>query len=181
MGYRDISTDNYIVLDPMEQAKPFDDYSPAIRTAEYMTGLKAILHMVENQCHLSPGTMSIDERTGAVTATQVISQDRTTYNTCAAIQAQGVTQGLLDVIAAMDVLCTMYGLAPAGTLEPAVSYGDSVFEDTQQEFARRLQMVQAGVLKPEKLLSWYFSVDEDTAEQEYLAERGQTADYFGGM
>lgn len=42
-------------------------------------------------------------------------------------------------------------------------------------------MVQAGVLKPEKLLSWYFSVDEDTAEQEYLAERGQTADYFGGM
>lgn len=181
MGYRDISTDNYIVLDPMEQAKPFDDYSPAIRTAEYMTGLKAILHMVENQCHLSPGTMSIDERTGAVTATQVISQDRTTYNTCAAIQAQGVTQGLLDVIAAMDVLCTMYGLAPAGTLEPSVSYGDSVFEDTQQEFARRLQMVQAGVLKPEKLLSWYFSVDEDTAEQEYLAERGQTADYFGGV
>ena len=146
-----------------------------------MTGLKAILHMVENQCHLSPGTMSIDERTGAVTATQVISQDRTTYNTCAAIQAQGVTQGLLDVIAAMDVLCTMYGLAPAGTLEPSVSYGDSVFEDTQQEFARRLQMVQAGVLKPEKLLSWYFSVDEDTAEQEYLAERGQTADYFGGV
>ena len=179
-GYQDITPDNYIVLDPMEQAKPFDDYSPAIRTAEYMTGLKAILHMVENQCHLSPGTMALDERTGAVTATQVISQDRTTYNTCSAIQQQGVTQGLLDVITAMDVLCTMYNLAPADTLEPAVSYGDSIFEDTQQEFARRLQMVQAGVLRPGKLLAWYFSVDEKTAEEEYLAEQPQGIDYFGG-
>ncbi len=180
IGYRDISTDDYIVLDPMEQAKPFDDYSPAIRTAEYMTGLKAILHMVENQCHLSPGTMAIDERTGAVTATQVISQDRTTYNTCSAIQQQGVTQGLLDVIEAMDALCHLDGLAPSGSLEPSITYGDSIFEDTQQEFARRLQMVQAGVLKPEKLLEWYFSVDEETAEKEYLAEQTQAVDYFGG-
>lgn len=180
-GYRDISADNYIVLDPMDQAKPFDDYSPALRTAEYMTGLKAILYMVENQCHLSPGTMALDERTGTVTATQVISQDRTTYNTCSAIQTQGVTQGLLDVIAAMDVLCTMYGLAPVEKLEPTVSYGDSIFEDTQQEFARRLQMVQAGVLRPGKLLEWYFSVDQKTAESEYLAEQGQEPDYFGGV
>lgn len=57
-----------------------------------MTGLKAILHMVENQCHLSPGTLAIDERTGAVTATQIISQDRTTYNTCTAIQQQGTVR-----------------------------------------------------------------------------------------
>ena len=61
--YFDPTSDVYI-LDPAEQAKPFQDYSPALRTAEYMTGLKAILHIVENQCHLSPGTMAIDERTG---------------------------------------------------------------------------------------------------------------------
>lgn len=177
--YKDPTADVYI-LDPAEQSKPFQDYSPAIRTAEYMTGLKAILHMIENQCHLSPGTLAIDERTGAITATQIISQDRTTYNTCSAIQQQGVTQGLLDVIYAMDIMCHLYSLAPAGELVPAVTYGDGIFEDTQQEFSRRMQMVQAEILKPEQLLAWYFGVDVETAQQEYLAEQTETVDLFGG-
>ena len=177
--YFDPTSDVYI-LDPAEQAKPFQDYSPALRTAEYMTGLKAILHMVENQCHLSPGTMAIDERTGAVTATQVISQDRTTYNTCSAIQQQGVTQGLLDVVYAMDKMSYLYNLAPAGELTPAVTYGDGIFEDTQQEFSRRMQMVQADILKPEQLLAWYFGVDVETAQKEYLAEQTEAVDLFGG-
>lgn len=177
--YFDPTSDVYI-LDPAEQAKPFQDYSPALRTAEYMTGLKAILHIVENQCHLSPGTMAIDERTGTVTATQVISQDRTTYNTCSAIQQQGVTQGLLDVITAMNAMCELYQLAPAGELVPAVTYGDGVFEDTQQEFSRRIQMVQADILKPEQLLAWYFGVDVETAQAEYLKDQANTVDLFGG-
>lgn len=177
--YFDPTSDVYI-LDPAEQAKPFQDYSPALRTAEYMTGLKAILHIVENQCHLSPGTMAIDERTGTVTATQVISQDRTTYNTCSAIQQQGVTQGLLDVITAMNAMCELYQLAPAGELVPAVTYGDGVFEDTQQEFSRRMQMVQADILKPEQLLAWYFGVDVETAQAEYLKEQTNAVDLFGG-
>lgn len=163
-GYRDISPDNYIVLDPMEQSKPFDDYSPQLRTEEYLTGLKIILHMVENQCHLSPGTLCLDARTGALTATEVISQDRTTYSTCAAIQ-QSATLALLDVIEAMDVLAALYRLCPAGKLSPAISFGDSVFEDTQQEFTRRMEMARAGILRPEKLLEWYFDVDEDTAKK----------------
>lgn len=179
ISYRDPSADVYI-LDPTEERQPFQDYSPNIRTAEYMTGLKAILHMVENQCHLSPGTLTIDERTGAVTATQIISQDRTTYNTCTAIQQQGITQGLLDVIYAMDIMCHLYNLAPAGELTPAVTYGDGIFEDTQQEFSRRMQMVQAGILKPEQLLAWYFGVDVETAQLEYLAEQTETVDLFGG-
>lgn len=161
-GYRDISPDNYIVLDPMEQAKPFDDYSPQLRTEEYLTGLQVILRMVENQCHLSPGTLSLDARTGALTATEVISQDRTTYRTCAAIQ-EALSLALEDVIAAMDVLCSLYHLCPAGRISPALSFGDSVFEDTQAEFSRRMEMVKHGILRPEKLLEWYFDVDEATA------------------
>lgn len=47
----------------MEQSKPFDDYSPQLRTAEYLTGLKLILHMVKT-VHALPGTLSLDARTG---------------------------------------------------------------------------------------------------------------------
>ena len=181
LGYKDMTTDTYIVLDPEEQSKPFDDYSPAMRTAGYLDGLKLILRMVENQCHLSPGTFAIDERTGAITATQVISEDRTTYNTCSTLQNDGIKQGLIDVIDACDALCDLYSLAPIGEVETSITFGDSIFEDTAQEFSRRYQMVQGGYLKPEKLLGWYFHVDDETAAAEYLADQSQTVDLFGGM
>ncbi len=183
LTYSDISTDAYIVVDPDEQNKPFDDYTPQIRSEDYRKGLKTTLAMIENQCCLSPGTLAIDDRTGAVTATQVISDDRTTYNTCNAIQQQGILPGMLDLIEACNVLGDLYGLAPTGEIEPAVSFGDSVFEDTAQEYSRRFAMAQAGYLKPEKLISWYFGVDEDTALSEYIPKaenNDEFVDLLGG-
>lgn len=177
--YKDMTTDTYLIIDTDEQRKPFDDYTPAIRSAEYLTGLKTVMAIIENQCYLSPGTLAIDDRTGAVTATQIISNDRTTYNTCNAIQKQGMEQGILDTIYACDVLADLYGLAPSGTITPSVGFGDSVFEDTNQEYARQLQMVQAGILRPEKLLAWYYHVDDDTAKREYLQDNTSDADPFG--
>lgn len=177
LTYSDISTDNYIVVDPNEQAKPFDDYTPQIRSEDYLKGLKTTLAMIENQCYLSPGTLAIDDRTGAVTATQVISDDRTTYNTCNAIQQQGMEQGILDALTACNVLADLYELAPAGEFNPSVTFGDSVFEDTAQEFSRQLSLVQGGYLKPEVLLSWYFHCDEETAVQKYLASQSSNNDF----
>lgn len=178
LTYRDMTTDTYLVIDPDEQAKPFDDYTPTIRSQDYLTGLKTILSIIENQCYLSPGTLAIDERTGAVTATQVISNDRTTYNTCNAVQQQGIEEGLLDAIRACDVLADLYELAPAGSISPSVSFGDSVFEDTAQEFSRQFSLVQGGYLKPEILLAWYYHCDEETAVEKYLASQDDT-DPFG--
>lgn len=43
-------------------------------------------------------------------------------------------------------------------------FGDSVFEDTGTEFSRRFQMVQAGMLRPELLNSWYFGVPLEKAK-----------------
>ncbi len=173
LGYQDLTADTYLVLDPMEQQKPFDDYSPVMRTEAYLTGLKALLHLLENQCHLSPGALALDAGSdGPVTATEVVSRDRTTYHTCAAVQEQGLRPGLMDLIRAMDALCDLYDLAPQGDYQAVISFGDSVFEDTGTEFARRLRMVEQGVLKPEKLLSWYFHVSEDQAEQAYLRKGG---------
>ena len=41
-------------------------------------------------------------------------------------------------------------------------------------------MVQADILKPEQLLAWYFGVDVETAQKEYLAEQAEPVDLFGG-
>lgn len=170
-GWQDMAPDTYLILDPMEQQKPFDDYSPVMRTEEYLTGIKAMLHLIENQCHLSPGTLSLDTAAGNLTATEVVSRDRTTYNTCRAVQEQGLRQGLMDLVEAMDALCDLYGLSPTGAVEVNISFGDSVFEDVQQEFDRRLRLVEAGCMKPQRLIEWYLHLDEESARKE-LPEKG---------
>lgn len=158
--YLDPATDTYI-LDPAEEHSPFQDYSPEIRTEQYLSGLKTILHIIENQCHLSPGSLSIDQRTGAMTATEVISQDKTTYNTCAAIQNRGLTPGLLAVMDAMEDLADLYGMAPAGDTQKAIVYGDGIFEDTQKEFERRMEMAREGVIGKDAVREWYFGKGEE--------------------
>lgn len=160
-NYLDPTTDTYI-LDPQEEHSPFQDYSPEIRTEQYLSGLKTILHIIENQCHLSPGSLSIDQRTGAMTATEVISQDKTTYNTCAAIQNRGLTPGLLAVMDAMEDLADLYGMAPAGDTQKAIVYGDGIFEDTQKEFERRMEMAREGVIGKEAVREWYFGKEDNT-------------------
>ena len=159
-NYLDPTTDTYI-LDPQEEHSPFQDYSPEIRTEQYLSGLKTILHIIENQCHLSPGSLSIDQRTGAMTATEVISQDKTTYNTCAAIQNRGLTPGLLAVMDAMEDLADLYGMAPAGDTQKAIVYGDGIFEDTQKEFERRMEMAREGVIGKDAVREWYFGKGEE--------------------
>ena len=75
---------------------------------------------------------------------------------------------------AMDALADLYGLCAPGDWEAAIRFGDSVFEDTGAEFDRLFRLTEAGILKPEKLLGWYFGVDEDRAAQEYLGKGGNT-------
>ena len=106
----------------------------------------------------------MDDRTGAMTATQVISQDRTTYHTCAAIEQHGLTPAIRQLSDAVEALGDLYGLLPDGEVTVTVSYGDGVFEDTQQEFGRRMEMLEKGVIGADEVRKWYFGVS-DTAAQ----------------
>lgn len=160
--FRQLSPDFMIAMD-MPDKGPWGDYTPAIRIEEYRKTLETLLRVLEMQTGLSQGTFSIEPRSGLVTATQVISDDRTTYNTVAAVQTRGLAAGLRDALYWFDAYASLYGLAPAGAFEPSVSFGDSIFEDTGTEFARRLSLANAGYLRPELLNAWYFGVDEDTA------------------
>lgn len=63
--------------------------------------------------------------------------------------------------------------------EVSCTFGDGVLEDTDKEFQRRLQMVQARVLKPELLLSWYFGCEEAEALQ-MLPEQQDAGGLFDG-
>lgn len=174
----DIAADEYIVLNLIGtdlKPKPFDDYTPEMRVEAYQKAVDIQLRLIEMQCGFSSGTFTFDIRTGKMTATQIISDDRDTYNTIKAIQDGGMAQGLRDLVYIYDVYATLYNLAPNGDIEPSVSFGDSIFEDTSVEFSRRKQLVDSGYLKPEKIIAWYFGISDEEAQKDYMPKM-QTPD-----
>jgi len=172
---KDVTGDYFLSLDMDRSEKPWDDYTPELRVEQYQRMLDTQLRLLEVQAGFSPGTFQIDVKTGKVTATQVISEDKTTYNTVKAVQDRGLKDGLLDVLYWFDIYASLYGLAPAGKAEPAATFGDSIFEDTGVEFARRKQLTDSNILKPELLLSWYFGVSEEEAAQMMPAKQEELA------
>ncbi len=138
-------------------------YAPQIREDAHKAAINTELRLYEVQIGVSSGTFSFDAQKGLVTATQVLSEDKTTYNTVAQIQRQlkSTLQSLSKITAN---LARFYGFDVAEG-EPAIEFGDSVFEDTGTEFARRFQMVQAGLLKPEEFNAWYFGVPLEKARE----------------
>ncbi len=138
-------------------------YAPPIRETEQKAAINTELRLYEVQIGVSSGTFSFDTRKGMVTATQVLSEDKSTSNTVAQIQRQlrPVLVALAKVIAA---LADFYGLRCIDG-DCAIDFGDSIFEDTGTEFARRLQLVEHGMLKPEDFNAWYFGVPLQKAKE----------------
>ncbi len=168
---RDLTTDVYLVLDMgVNPTEPFKDYTPEMRVEAYQKAINIQLRLIEMQCGFSTGTFTFDVRTGKATATQIISEDKETYNTVKTIQNSGLMQPLKDLVYIYDIYASLYNLAPSGAIEPTVTFGDGIFEDTATEFARRKQLVDAGYLKPEKFISWYFGVSEEEALANYIPE-----------
>lgn len=145
--FRELASDYYMTID-MPVDKPWADYTPELRGEHYKSIFDTQLRILEMQTGFSQGTFNIDIQTGRVTATQVISDDRTTYNTVKAVQDRGMTSGLIDALYWFDVYSTLYRLAPAGAFEPSVTYGDSIFEDTGVEYSRRKAMADSKYIRP---------------------------------
>ncbi len=149
-------------------------FAPQIREEAHKAAINTELRLYEVQIGVSSGTFNFDSQKGLVTATQVLSEDRTTYNTVAQLQRQ-LRPALVSLAGITANLARFYGYDVVDG-EPAVEFGDSVFEDTGTEFNRRFQMVQAGLLKPEEFNAWYFGVPIEKA-REMLPEM---TDVFGG-
>lgn len=182
LEYSELATKFYIVLNgnPDQIKEPYKDYTPEMRIEEYQQAINIVIRLIEMLCGFSAGTFTFDIRTGKMTATQVISEDKDTYNTIKAIQESGMQQGIKDLIYLYDVYATLYNLAPAGKIEPSVTFGDSIFEDTAVEFSRRKQMVDSNLLKGEKFVGWYFGISDEEAREEYMPEAKSPDDILFG-
>lgn len=165
-GKEGIPDDYFVIVDPngMDTVdKQIMTYAPQIREEAHKAAINTELRLYEVQIGVSCGTFTFDSAKGLVTATQVLSEDRTTFNTVAQLQRQ--LRPVLEAVAEITAnLARFYGFNVVDG-KPAIEFGDSVFEDTGTEFSRRFQMVQAGLLKPEEFNAWYFGVTLDKARE----------------
>lgn len=171
------TSDQFLVLDFGNAAMaPFSDYTPEIRITAYQAALNIQLRLLESQCGLSAETFSFDLRSGqSLTATEVLSNDRNTYNTIKAIQESGIRGALLDLMEIFSIYASLYRLAPLGKIIPTVDFGDSVFEDTGVEFARRKSLADSGYIKKEDMTAWYFGISEEKARELLPSDEGGIA------
>lgn len=174
----------YVLVDSAGQlndgrTKPFDDYSPTMRVEEYGKALALLLRDIERKTGFSPGTFSVDDRRGGVTAREVISSDMETYQTVKSLQERALRPALVDLAYAIDTLDRIHGIAEGPEPEFSIAFGDSIFEDTESEFNRRLLLANAGYLEPAQLIAWYFGCSEERA-REMIPQATETIDIFAG-
>lgn len=138
-------------------------FSPAIRDTALFNGFDKLLRRIEFNCSLAYGTLS-DPQNVDKTAEEIRSSKQRSYSAVCAIQKQ-LEGALRHLVWIMDFYATLYKLCPRGEYELTVAWGDGVLQDTDKEYARRRELADAGYLKPEKLVAWYFGVSEEEAAE----------------
>ncbi len=141
----------------------FEDWTPTIREDAIINGLNAILRRLEFAAGLAYGTLS-DIRDTDKTAEEIRASKQRSYSLICDIQASLKT-ALTDLAEAMDALCDLYELCPAGRYDISFEFNDGVAADRRAEFEEKLRLVEMGVMKPWELRMWYFGEDEPAARK----------------
>lgn len=152
----------------------YNIFSPDIRDSSQFNYFNRILQRIEFNCGLAYGTLS-DPQTVEKTAEEIRTSKQRSYSQVSAIQ-KNLESAINDLFYAVSVYAKIGGIA-LDNAEITCTWGDSVLEDTDKEFQRRLQMVSAGLLTKEKFISWYFHCGESQASA-YIP---QVDALFGGM
>lgn len=140
----------------------FEDWSPNLREQNILNGLDAILIKIEDTCGLARGTFS-NPQTEAKTATELKILRQRSYATVADSQ-KALKKALDDLVAAMDIWCTLYNLAPKGKYETSFEFDDSIITDRQVEFVEKQQLVTSGIMQQWEFRMWYFGETKEQAK-----------------
>lgn len=141
----------------------YEVFSPTIRDTSLFNGLNNILKRIEFNCGLAYGTIS-DPQMIEKTAEEIRTSKHRSYATVTDIQ-NSLEFAFDNVIYAMDVLATLYHLAPLGVYEANHDWGDSVLTDSQTEQATMMQEASQGFIKKEIYLMKRYNITEKQAKE----------------
>ena len=139
--------------------------NPELRNDAVYKGFQDVIRRIEFNVGLSYGDIS-DPQTVEKTATEIRSGKQRKYVLISSIQTS-LEHTFDALIYAMDVYATLYGLAADGEYEVTYDWGDSILDDQEtkdNEFARDLQLLNAGIMNDWEFRAKYFNEDEETAK-----------------
>lgn len=142
----------------------FKDYSPDIRDESYWKGLNKILQRIEFNVGLAYGTLS-EPNIVDKTATEIKSSKQRSYATVSKMQ-ENLQKALENLVYAMDVLTTLYNLAPQGNYEISFNWDDSLVVDTEKEQILQMQEVNVGLRSKVKYMMFRYGLTEKQALEE---------------
>ncbi|MBR5157929.1 MAG: phage portal protein [Clostridia bacterium] len=141
----------------------FSDWTPNLREENILRGLNSILRKIEFNCGLAYGTLSDIDNVDK-TAEEVRASKQRSFSMICDVQ-KSVAKALEELVYAMDVLCSLYKLAPSGKSSVSFEFDDSSITDRNAEFAEKQQLVQNGIMHPWEFRMWYFGESEEVAKK----------------
>lgn len=134
-----------------------------LRTAEHNAGLQDMLNALSSRCGFGENHYRFDNGSVA-TATQVISENSTMFRTIKKheIILESVLTELCRIILRLGN--SIMGMGLKEDVEISIDFDDSIIEDRQTDFARDMQMLNAGIMNAWEFRARWMNEDEATAK-----------------
>lgn len=150
-----------------------EDYSPAIREAEFQSANNFNLSVLEMCCGFSRGIFTTPE-TSFATATEMKNSLKKTFAFVKRFRKR-LELGDRMLFNAVNIIMNINGTTPIGDWTLSHDWSYDYVEQTTEKFNQLLQTHSAGCLKDEDLTGWVMGLDENAAK-EYIEELRQSGE-----
>ena len=160
------SADNrfYLLPEDTKEGNVVEPISPQLRTAELNIGVQDQLNLLSSKCGFGENHYRFDQGSVA-TATQVVSENSTLFRTIKKheIILEQVLVELCRIILHLGNTAMSAGLNE--DVEISIDFDDSIIEDKQSDFARDMQLLNAGIMNDWEFRAKWMNEDEETAKK----------------
>lgn len=160
------SKDNrfYLLPEDTKEGGVVEPISPQLRTAELNTGIQDQLNLLSSKCGFGENHYRFDQGSVA-TATQVISENSTMFRTIKKheIILEQVLIELCRIILRLGNTAMNAGLNE--DVEISIDFDDSIIEDKASDFARDMQLLNAGIMNDWEFRAKWMNEDDETAKK----------------
>ena len=144
-------------------------YSQTLREGSYLARKQDLLRGCESLLGLRRGILSEVESPAEPRTATEIAATSVDYDLTIRDLQSAWTDAVQQAMALCSALGAVYGLdGLPQTAAPAIDWGDGVLYDRARIWAEQRELVDAGLLRPELALAWYFDLPHETEAE--LAE-----------
>lgn len=175
----------------VDDANTIHEHVATLLTTDRLADINSILSMISTKAGFSQGQFILDRKSGAVTATQIESDDRETVETIIDVR-NALKAAIKDLIYAMDKYCDVFFGMPSGYVnaldtdiaDEDIFYFRDLMSTFEQDRQRAYQLMIQGVYSRKKYLMEYEGFGEKEADEmleqaRHEAAAGNTNSLFG--